>query len=740
MRALCVVLVMVVMANVARAESELPTPAASADESLYSCKQRQGDVEITFKSEMELKDLLTWVVGFTCKKFVLDPKVVMLGRKVTLIAPGKLSAPQAYDVFLTALGTMGFTVVPKGKLLMVTESATSKGQTLPYYDGKLPPDSEQMVRYLLRPQFANAEAVKAAMSAFKSDAGDVQVIGSMVLVTDHGANVHDMAGIAKIVDVPGGADGVYAVPVHNADATKLRDKLSDLLDLMASTKAGAGGAARDTTLTPTKLVVDERTNTLLVTGTQAAYQRVQALVERLDISLEIEGGTSFHVYQVGSAVSDELAKTLNDAISAQTTTGGEKKPVGGGSDMTQLQGPVRVISDAPTNKLLVMSSGRDFLALRDVIRELDVPKRQVYIEAMILEVQTGNGLQVGTSSHGGYNFGGNNSVLVGGVQAPNLRTTSLDSLLSANGLIGGLIGKTLEGSKELLGQSIPSYAVLFQALADTSKTNILSTMPIIVVDNGQAKYKVGTNVPYKKGVLPTTSSANSQTTTNIEREPLLLELEIKPHISTDDSVLLDVKQQSKDIGEMNAELGPTWTERGVETRVLVKDQQTIVIGGLMQVRDTSSVTKVPLLGDIPLLGHLFKYTTTSKKKMNLLIMLTPYIIKDNLDMEAIRARKQREYEEFLGAVNTLDGKEYMPRIDYRRKRGLVEEINRAVQDVEEEAAARAAIRKPAQIAPGLVEPKASASAGDDAKSTNPTAPVEAATPPGATVAQPAPSK
>jgi general secretion pathway protein D len=694
----------ILVSSVARAETELATvgrPAggdAAADESPYNCKQRQGDVEITFKSEMELKDLLTWVVGFTCKKFVFDPKYVIGGRKVTLIAPGKLSAAQAYDVFLTALGTMGLTVVPKGKLLMITESATGKGQSLPWYSDTLPAESEQMVRYLLRPQFAQTELVKSAVGAFKSDAGDVQVIGSMLLLTDHASNIRDMAGIAKIVDVPGGADGVYAVPVKNADATKLRDKLNDLLDLMGSGKGANPAAGRDTTMTPTKLVVDERTNTLLVTGTAAAYQRVLALVERLDISLEIEGGTSFHVYQVGSAVSDELAKTLNDAISAQQQSG-EKKVVAAGGDVAQLQGPVRVISDGPTNKLLVMSSGRDFLALREVIRELDVPKRQVYIEAMILEVQTGNGL------HGGYSFGDNSSVLVGGVQAPNLRTTSMTSLLSANGLIGGLVGKTLEGSKEILGTSIPSYAVLFQALADTSKMNILSTMPLIVVDNGEAKYKVGTNVPYK-GTLPTSSSANSQLTTNIEREPLLLELQIKPHISTDDSVLLDVKQQSKDIGEMNAELGPTWTERGIETRVLVKDQQTIVIGGLMQVRDSSSVTKVPLLGDIPLLGHLFKYTTRSKKKMNLLIMLTPYIIKDHTDLENIRSRKQREYEEFVGAANTLDGKPYMPRIDYGRKRGLVEEINRAVLDVEEEAAARAAIRKPPQITPGLVEPKA----------------------------------
>jgi general secretion pathway protein D len=407
-----------------------------------------------------------------------------------------------------------------------------------------------------------------------------------------------------------------------------------------------------------------------------------------------------HVYQLGSAIGEELAKTLNDAIQASTPSGsGAKKPEGVAGDL-QLQGPVRVLSDKPTNKLIVMSSGRDFLAIREVIRELDVPRRQVYIEAMILEVQLGNGLNLGTASHGGYQYG-DQTLLVGGVQAPSLKSTSLDSLASASGLIGGIIGKTLEGSKALFGKSIPSYAILFQALADRSRTNILSTMPLIVVDNELAKYKLGTNVPYIKGVMPTSPTTSSSLTTVIDRKDLLLELEIKPHISTDDSVLLEVKQASEDLGDRD-QLGPSWTTRSIETRVLVRDQQTIILGGLIQNRDSSTESKVPILGDIPILGHLFKYTIRSRKKMNLLVMLTPYIIKDNLDLDAIRARKQREYEEFAGSFHRLDGQRYIPRLDYTRKRGLVEEINRSVEAIEADIAARAAVPPAVHVKPGLV--------------------------------------
>ncbi|HEX5058752.1 MAG TPA: type II secretion system secretin GspD [Kofleriaceae bacterium] len=698
--------------------------AETVDESIYNCKPRDAAVEITFKPEIELKELLSWAVGFTCKKFVFDPRIVSTGRKVTLVAPGKQTPAQAYDMFTTALGTLGLTVVPKGRLLEIVESAVGKTKTPPIYaPNQVPTASEQIVRYLMRPQYAQPETMRQAVTAFKSDAGDVQVIGSLVLVTDHASNIRDMASIAKLIDVPGGADGIYAIPVKHADASKLAEKLGQLLDVSAGASIGRGPTkgdqqvTRDTTQTPSKLLVDERTNTLIVSGTDAAFQRVKALVERLDISLEIEGGASMHVYQLGSAISEELAKTLNDAIQAQTQSGqGDKKaPPGTASgDLTQLEGPVRVISDKPTNKLIVMSSGRDFLAIREVIRELDVPRRQVYIEAMILEVQMGNGLSLGTSSHGGLNYGADNSsLLIGGVQAPSLKSTNLETLTGASGLIGGLLGKTLPGSEALFGKSIPSYAVLFQALADTSRMNILSTMPLIVVDNEQAKYKLGTNVPYIKGVMPT-SVTNTQLTTNIDRKDLLLELEIKPHISTDDSVLLEVRQASEDLGDSNSQLGPSWSTRSIETRVLVRDQQTIVLGGLIQNREQIATSKVPLLGDIPILGHLFKYTSKSQKKMNLLVMLTPYIVKDNLDLENIRARKQREYEEFAGSFRHLDGQKYLPRIDYTRKRGVVEEINRIVLDIEAETAARGKLHTAVSVSPGLVEPaRFEAEAPDD---------------------------
>ncbi|HEY5944733.1 MAG TPA: hypothetical protein VIV40_04550, partial [Kofleriaceae bacterium] len=245
-----------------------------------------------------------------------------------------------------------------------------------------------------------------------------------------------------------------------------------------------------------------------------------------------------------------------------------------------------------------------------------------------------------------------------------------------------------------LGTSIPSYAVLFQALANQDNSNILSAPHIIAINNEKAEFSVGNNIPYKAGLsfggLPSTTGGATNPLgsigTNIQREKLNLTLNITPHISSGDAVRLEIEQETKDLGGKDPELGPTWAERKLKTQVVVHDQESVVIGGLIQEREIYNVTKVPLLGDIPLLGYLFKYSTKQRKKTNLLILLTPYIIKDQLDLAAIKERKVREYREFAASFANLNDKKYEPRIDYRRKRGVIEEINRVVQGIEEDLA------------------------------------------------------
>jgi len=699
------------------AEARKPHAELDDDEPQFRCKHATGEVLVTFKAETEVKDLVAWAMGFTCKNFLIDPRVVSTGRKVSIIVPNKLSAAEAYRLFLAALSTIGLTVVTRGEVDRVVEAQAARREPLGLIKHGTPDNVDRVVRYVYQPTYVAVEALVPACSAMKSDAGDVLAAGRMLLLTDYASNVRDMLAFAKLVDVPAGSDAIYTLPVLHADAGKLMEKLNSILGLQAApARPGAPEAKGDAGAV--KLVVDERTNTLIIAAREPGYQRVKALVERLDVALEIEGGSAIHVYPLGSAIAEELAKTLTAAIG----DGRAAKPTGGPSPAapaaaaaapaspldslgTAIEGQVRVIADPPTNALIVMSSGRDFFAIKDVIKQLDLPRRQVYIEAMILEVATSNNLDVGTSAHAGSEQSG--ALLLGGVETSDVNSVAIaNSLGGATGLLGGLIGKALDHSESLLGKSIPSFAVLFHAIADQSTTNIVSSPSIIAIDNVEAKYKVGTTIPVA-GVTSFVGSGGGALppgaqSTSIDHRELPLILNIKPHISTDDSVLLEVKHESLD-QTADGPLGPSWSTRSFETRVVVHDQQTVVLGGLTQDKEVEAVTKVPLLGDIPLLGYLFKTTVKKRSRTNLLVMLTPYIIRDQRDLEAIQRRKLHEHDEFARSSSALDRMKFEPAIDYGKKRGLLEEINRGVQDAERDEALRGELPRAHGVTAGSVD-------------------------------------
>jgi general secretion pathway protein D len=693
-------------------------PSQPQDDPTYKCGKQTGPVSVNFKPETELKEIIAWVMGFTCRNYILDPRIVSTGKKVTIMAPLKMSQAEAYSVFLAALSTMGLTVVPKGNVYRIVESSTAKSETVPIYKRGVPPNQDQMIRYVLRPSNTSTETLRQALDSIRSPAGSVGVAGNLLIITDYASQVRDMMSLARSIDIAGSTDGIYTIPVKYADAAQLAQRLNEILGVSSGGGGGgprapsrpgpaggpqppgaAGGGDDVSGAVPTKIMVDDRTNTLIVVASEAGYQRVKALVARLDIPLETEGGASINVYPLQNALAEELATTLNNALGQQPQRGPgrpgapgqppQQQPAGPLGDGTSLEGQVRIVGDKATNSLLVMASGRDFVAIKRIIKDLDLPRRQIFIEALILEVQLSKGLNLGSSSHGGLPVG-DDALLLGGVQTPDLKSLNLSSLISATGLIGGLIGSPLANSQTILGTSIPSYGILFQALATQDNTNILSTPHVIAIDNEKAEFSVGNNIPYKAGLtfggfgLPQTGGQQlpGSIGQNIQREKLNLTLNVTPHISSNDSVRLEIEQETKDIGGSDPELGPTWTERKLKTQVVVADQQSVVIGGLIQERDIYSETKVPLLGDIPILGYLFKYAKKTKRKTNLLILLTPYIIKDQLDLQAIRERKVREREEFVRSFTTLNEMKYAPRTDYRRKRGLVEEINRSLQSIE----------------------------------------------------------
>ncbi|HUH02768.1 MAG TPA: type II secretion system secretin GspD [Kofleriaceae bacterium] len=696
---------------------------ADPDDPLYNCRKAKGKVSVSFKPEVELKDLISWAMGFTCKNFVYGSGIGGRSAKVTIIAPQKMSAYEAWRVFLVALQTMGLTVVPKGNVLKIVEAAQSKKDSIPIYRTGSP-SSDEVVRMLIRPEHVSVDDLGTALNAVTSKDGMVTALpkAGAVLVTDYGSHIARMKTLLRELDRPVVGESLYMIKVQHADVTELAQKLTEILgsrDAGAPAPAPARGRGRAATpqqapaatldqveaAVPSKILADERINALIVLATEPAYLRVRALVKRLDIPVEVEGGGRIHVHYLDNADAEQLSTTLTSVLSgiqqpasARAQTRGRQPapaaaPAGAGTPA--FEGQVRVTHDAPTNSLVVVASVKDFLALRDgVIKKLDAPRRQVFIEAVILEVSVNDSRNLGVSFHGGKDLS-NGSILLGGLQHSELQSLNVASLATSTGLIGGAVGPLLDNAQELLGTSIPSFGLLFQALASNSNVNVLSSPHILTTDNEEAEISVGQNIPYQASVSGFGNQPGGGATTpgfgfplqSIQRQDVALTLKITPHINATDMVRLEIDQEISDIADPNfGGNGPSWSKRTVKTTVVVKDQQSVVIGGLMSDRTTSSESKIPLLGDIPLFGYLFKYSTKTKAKTNLLILLTPYVIKDQLDIEEIVQRKVRERREFMRTFTNFTNVGYRSDIDYARKRGLVEEINHVVAMIEEEAA------------------------------------------------------
>jgi general secretion pathway protein D len=724
------------------------TATTAAEEGLYSCGKARGPVSVSFKPEVGLTDLITWAMGFTCKNFVYGAGIGNRSSQVTIIAPRRMSPQQAWSVFLVALQTMNLTVVPQGNVLTIVETAQAANEPLPIYRRGAPPATAQLVRMVVRPEHMPADELARALDGIKSQHGKIVSLPSanMMIVTDTGSSISKMRTIIAEVDQPLSGERLYLIRVRHADATELATKLGEILGTAGQSGGGGSGSPAPATrrprrggegevmpietggttgstvevnaAVPSKIIPEERTNSLIVLSSEAAYLRVRSLVQRLDVAIDGGGSGRIHVYPLEHGDAEEMSNTLTTVITGMTQAatgggrggGGNRQPPrnvddGGGSGMA-FEGQVRVTHDKPTNALVVVASVKDFLALKDVIQRLDTPRRQVFIEATIMEVQTDSSLDLGASFHGGTIKDG--TLFLGGLQTPTLRSIDPTSLATATGLVGGALGEVLN-TEEFFGISIPSFGVLVQALAASSNVNVLSSPHILTTDNEEAEISVGQNIPYQSGLtgLPGGGQNLGFPVQSVQRQDVALTLKITPHINASDMVRLEIDQEISDVASPDfggRGLGPSWSKRTVKTTVVVHDQQSIVIGGLMSDRVNYSENKIPLLGDVPLLGYLFKFTRKQKVKSNLLILLTPYVIKSQMDIEQIVQRKTRESREFARTFSNFESMEYRPEIDYRRKRGLLEEINRASLVVERDIELlREAAEIETNVPEGLIE-------------------------------------
>jgi general secretion pathway protein D len=390
------------------------------------------------------------------------------------------------------------------------------------------------------------------------------------------------------------------------------------------------------------------TNSLIITDSVHNIRKMESLLSALDIPAP-EGKGKINVYYLKNANAEDFAKVMSALVARlPVPPAGGAQPSG---PSTILEGQVTITADKATNSLIVVASPSDYETIKDVIQKLDIRRRQVYVEAAIIEMSLAKQRELGfefqaanlnklessnkISGIGGTNFGNIGNVIANGPAG----------LASLNGLNVGAV----KGTFTFKGVEYLNIGALLHALQTDGDVNVLSTPNILTTDNQKAEIMVGENIPFVTGQSQTAATAG-QIFTQIDRKDVGITLKLTPQITSDDNVRLDVYQEISDITAtpgLNPNIvGPSTSKRSASTTVVVKDQQTMVIGGLIRDNVTSSTSKVPLLGDIPILGWFFKYKTTKIEKTNLMIFITPYIIKNEGEAAELANKKGEALEEF----------------------------------------------------------------------------------------------
>lgn len=608
--------------------------------------------------DVDIKDMIKLIANVTGKNFIINDKV---RGKITIISEKPLSYEMAYQAFLSALEINGFTVVetPAGLLNIIPQKDSLNKPTDLFKENS--PVTDKFITRIIQLSNISANEISQILKPMVSKNGNLvsYPTTNSLIVTDTGSNIDFVLKLIKELDQEGPQEVLEIIPIINADAKDVASKVTAIFDDESKDKAAVqrrfpirrpyGQAAElDDVQAISKVIADERTNSIIIMGTKRSIYKVKALIARLDRSVSgVEG--MIHVFYLRNANAKEMADVLNSLVSDTKSKTAGKAGAAAAEASLELQGNVKVSADEATNSLIVTASPKDFTTLVDkVIKKLDIVRPQIYLEAVIMALDVNKTGSFGLSANGGNNLKINGSSLSAfGALLPT-SSSAIGSIAAASGgFAGGAFSSNTIDFTTADGNtvSIPAISGILQALQSDTDVNVLSTPSIMTLDNEEATIQVGQEVPVQSG----TTVSTGVTTFNVTREDVGIILKITPQISESDTVRLKIAQEISSVFSTDPNLGPTLDKKSVETVVVAKDRQTIVIGGLID--DTTAVTvhKIPLLGDIPVLGNLFKNRTTAKDKSNLIVFITPYVIRERADYLAILKKKIEERNAFVNA-------------------------------------------------------------------------------------------
>jgi len=606
--------------------------------------QRGGErISIDFH-DADILAVIKFISELTGKNFVVDSKVK---GKVTVISPTKITIEEAYRMFESILEVEGYTTVPAGKAIKIIPSRDAKEKGIeaisPNRGGLLSED--RIITRIIHLKFIDGDSLLTVIKPLVSKESSLvsYAYTNDIILTDVASNIKKILTIIQELDIEGFQEELSVFSLEYADAKTLATELKTIFEekttapTVTPARRPRPGTAPAVGKRIIKIIPDERTNSIVLVANADDTATIKNVIHDLDIPAP-KGKGKINVYYLRNADAEEIAKVLTEITSKAKPS---KEPKAG----VEFAGEVIITPDKSTNSLVITASPQDYEVLRGVIEKLDIRRLQVFVEGLIMEISMDKARELGiefqySAVEYDKSFRDTTAKFFGGTSFGDInqaRTNPFD--------LTGIILGAADGTISFAGNTFLNIAALIRALQTDSDVNILSTPHLLTMDNQEAEIVVARNVPFK---VRTTATASGFPVEEIERKDVGLTLRLTPQISEGDFVRLEIYQEISNVLETPI-AGATdlvTSKRSAKTTVVVKDHQPIVLGGLISDSVDESVKKVPFLGDIPLMGSLFKVSKHTGGKTNLLLVITPHIIRSAKDLEGFYEEKKDEIKKF----------------------------------------------------------------------------------------------
>ena len=623
-------------------------PATSAPATRY--------VTIDFDN-VDIQVFIKFISELTGRNFVIDDKVK---GKVTVISPKKIAVDEVYKVFESVMEIYGFTTVPAGDVIKVIPALEARGKNLELRlkREEVAPE-DRIVTQILSLQHASPDEMKKVLDPLISKTSIILAYApaGMLIVTDVLSNIKRLQEIVTALDVEGVGQVISYIPLQAASATEI---VKSLAAVFPPQKPG---------ILPIRIVADGRTNSVILMASETNTANVKKLISLMDKDIPRSGST-LHVFRLQNGNAEDMVKVLMNL--PKDVKDPKVPPALAVRKAAALSKDVNVVADKATNTLIITANRDDYRIIEEVIRKLDEPRPMVYIEALIMEVSVNKNFNIGVEWRGLRDIG--SSALSGlGSSATGLGMAGfsgqpiIPQVNTATGAVSMPAGFSLGviGAGIQIGSVVfPNIGAVLQAYQKDSDVSILSTPQLLTLNNEEAEINVGKNVPYITRSDTSATVPGQVYGQSYEYKDVGIALKITPHINEDRFVRLKIDQQvTKLTGEQTST--PTTLKRTAKTTVVIRDKETVVIGGLIDDSTIVDTYQVPCIGDIPFLGWLFKSRGSGREKSNLFVFITPHIIRNQEEAAVIYQKKLEEIGNVEEGVIRMNEKKTLqkPQID-----------------------------------------------------------------------------